>query len=192
MPTELYENLEAPKKAVLAAVDTGEYDVEVSLEELRELAKVSIDGAREALIEILANYQGFRKCRVIAVFDAYRVKGGRRHTEQHGNVTVVFTGEAETADTYIERTTFMMAGKGESAGGDGAARTKYRVRVATSDRLEQMIIMGNDAQRISAADFRGEVEAVNEEIAEYIRGLQRRNRIENPNRLEIPGEGKKD
>ena len=129
---------------------------------------------------------------MIAVFDAYRVKGGRRHTEQHGNVTVVFTGEAETADTYIERTTFMMSGKGEPAGGDGAARTKYRVRVATSDRLEQMIIMGNDAQRISAADFRGEVEGVNEEIARYIRSLQRKNRIENPNRLEIPGEGKKD
>ncbi len=168
------------------------YNIIFAWDELRELAKVSIDGAREALIEILANYQGFRKCRVIAVFDAYKVKGGRRHTEQHGNVTVVFTGEAETADTYIERTTFMMAGKGEPAGGDGAARTKYRVRVATSDRLEQMIIMGNDAQRISATDFRGEVEAVNEEIAEYIRGLQRRNRIENPNRLEIPGEGKKD
>ena len=66
------------------------------------------------------------------------------------------------------------------------------MRVATSDRLEQMIIMGNDAQRISATDFRGEVEGVNEEIAEYIRGLQRKNRIENPNRLEIPGEGKKD
>ena len=168
------------------------YNIIFAWDELRELAKVSIDGAREALIELLANYQGFRKCRVIAVFDAYRVKGGRRHTEQHGNVTVVFTGEAETADTYIERTTFMMAGKGEPAGGDGAARTKYRVRVATSDRLEQMIIMGNDAQRISAADFRGEVEGVNEEITEYIRGLQRKNRIENPNRLEIPGEGKKD
>ena len=168
------------------------YNIIFAWEELRELAKVSIDGAREALIEILANYQGFRKCRVIAVFDAYKVKGGRRHTEQHGNVTVVFTGEAETADTYIERTTFMMSGKGEPDGGDGAARTKYRVRVATSDKLEQMIIMGNDAQRISATDFRGEVEAVNEEIAEYIRGLQRRNRIENPNRLEIPGEGKKD
>ncbi|MDY5607281.1 MAG: translation factor GTPase family protein [Lentihominibacter sp.] len=168
------------------------YNIIFAWDELRELAKVSIDGAREALIELLANYQGCRKCRVIAVFDAYRVKGGRRHTEQHGNVTVVFTGEAETADTYIERTTFMMAGKGDPAGGDGAARTKYRVRVATSDRLEQMIIMGNDAQRISATDFRGEVEGVNEEIAEYIRGLQRKNRIENPNRLEIPGEGKKD
>ena len=168
------------------------YNIIFAWDELRELAKVSIDGAREALIELLANYQGFRKCRVIAVFDAYRVKGGRRHTEQHGNVTVVFTGEAETADTYIERTTFMMAGKGEPAGGDGAARTKYRVRVATSDRLEQMIIMGNDAQRISATDFRGEVEGVNEEIARYIRSLQRKNKIENPNRLEIPGEGKKD
>ena len=168
------------------------YNIIFAWDELRELAKVSIDGAREALIELLANYQGFRKCRVIAVFDAYKVKGGRRHRSQQGNVTVVFTAEAETADTYIERTTFMMSGKGEPAGGDGAARTKYRVRVATSDRLEQMIIMGNDAQRISAADFRGEVEGVNEEITEYIRGLQRKNRIENPNRLEIPGEGKKD
>ncbi|MGN0702782.1 MAG: NYN domain-containing protein [Lentihominibacter sp.] len=168
------------------------YNIIFAWEELRELAKVSIDGAREALIEILANYRGFRKCRVIAVFDAYRVKGGRRHTEQQGDVTVVFTAEAETADTYIERTTFMMSGKGEPAGGDGTVRTKYRVRVATSDRLEQMIIMGNDAQRISATDFRGEVEAVNQEIAEYIRGLQRKNAIENPNRLEIPGEGKKD
>ena len=156
------------------------YNIIFAWDELKELAKVNIDAAREALIEILCNYQGYRKCEVIAVFDAYKVKGGQRHTEKHDNISVVFTAEAETADTYIERTTFQLSGKDGSVG-------RYRVRVATSDRLEQAIIMGNNAQKVSAADFKKEVEQVDAEIAEFIRKLQRQNAIDNPNKLEIPG-----
>ncbi|MBQ3321855.1 MAG: TetM/TetW/TetO/TetS family tetracycline resistance ribosomal protection protein [Firmicutes bacterium] len=156
------------------------YNIIFAWDELKELAKENIDSAREALIEVLGNYQGYRKCKVIAVFDAYKVKGGQRHFEKHGGVTVVYTKEAETADTYIERTTYELAGKGGTFAGG-----KYRVRVATSDRLEQMIILGNNAQRVSAKDFRTEVEQVNEEIRDYLKQLERRNEIENPNKLEI-------
>lgn len=165
------------------------YNIIFAWDELKELAKVNIDAAREALIEILSNYQGYRKCELIAVFDAYKVKGGRRHVEKHDNITVVYTGESETADTYIERTTYRMAGKNEPANESGNAMNKsrkYRVRVATSDRMEQTIIMGNDAFKVSAADFRKEVEQVDAEIAEFIRKLQRQNAMDNPNKLEIP------
>lgn len=161
------------------------YNIIFAWDELKELAKINIDSAREALIDILNNYQGYRKCSVAAVFDAYRVRGGQRHTERQGNITVVYTAEAETADTYIERTTYEMAGKGGSSAA-GTGSRQYRVRVATSDRLEQIIIMGNDAARVSAGDFRQEVEQVNEEIAEFIKKLNRQNEINNPNKLQIP------
>ena len=152
------------------------YNIIFAWDELKTLARENIDSAREALIEILGNYQGFRKCNVIAVFDAYKVKGGQRHIEKHGDVTVVFTQEAETADTYIERTTYELANeKGR----------KYRVRVATSDRLEQMIILGNNARRVSAGEFKTEVEQVNEEIRNFLKQLARRNEIDNPNKLTI-------
>ena len=155
------------------------YNIIFAWDELKQLANENIDSAREALIEILGNYQGFRKCSVIAVFDAYKVKGGQRHFEKHGGVTVVYTKEAETADAYIERTTYELAGKGSRGG------KRYRVRVATSDRLEQMIILGNNAQRLSANDFREEVEQVNNEIRDFLKQLARRNEIENPNKLKI-------
>ena len=155
------------------------YNIIFAWDELKQLANENIDSAREALIEILGNYQGFRKCSVIAVFDAYKVKGGQRHFEKHGGVTVVYTKEAETADAYIERTTYELSGKGAHGG------KRYRVRVATSDRLEQMIILGNNAQRLSANDFREEVEQVNEEIRDFLKQLARRNEIENPNKLRI-------
>ena len=165
------------------------YNIIFAWDELKELAKENIDSAREALIEILGNYQGFRKCNVIAVFDAYKVKGGQRHFEKHGGVTVVYTQEAETADTYIERATYELSGKGgRTSLPDGAAPVKgrkYRVRVATSDRLEQMIILGNDALRVSAREFKKEVEQVNEEISAFLKQLARRNEIENPNKLKI-------
>ena len=155
------------------------YNIIFAWDELKALAKENIDSARDALIEILGNYQGYRKCNVIAVFDAYKVKGGQRHFEKHGDVTVVFTQEAETADTYIERTTYELTGKGSNSG------QKYRVRVATSDRLEQMIILGNNAMRVSAQDFKAEVEQVNEEIRTYLKQLARRNEIDHPNKLKI-------
>ncbi|MCQ2547040.1 MAG: TetM/TetW/TetO/TetS family tetracycline resistance ribosomal protection protein [Clostridia bacterium] len=163
------------------------YNIIFAWDELKELAKVNIDAARESLIEILGNYRGFRSCEVIAVFDAYKVKGGQRRTEKQSGITVVYTAEAETADTYIERTTYELAGKAGST-----APGKYRVRVATSDRLEQMIVTGNNAHRVSADEFKKEVEQVNEEIGEYISRLARRNRVENPNKLEIPQNEHKD
>lgn len=149
------------------------YNIIFAWEELRELSKISIDAAREALIDILSNYQGFRKCEVIAVFDAYKVKGGKEHTERHGNITVVFTAEAETADTYIERTTYEM-------------KKKYRVRVATSDRLEQMIILGNDAFRVSASEFQEEVSAINDEIRAILEERRRISERENKGGIVLP------
>jgi small GTP-binding protein len=131
------------------------YNVIFAWEELNALAKSNIDSAREALIDILVNYQGYRKCRMTVVFDAYRIKGGVRHQEKRGEVEVVFTKEDETADTYIERTTYSM-GK------------DYYIRVVSSDNLEQQIVTGNGAFRVSAAEFRAEAEAVNTEIREIL------------------------
>ena len=150
------------------------YNIIFAWDELKELAQINLDSAREALIEILNNYQGFRKCSIIAVFDAYKVKGGVRREERHGNIDVVFTKEAETADTYIERTTHEMKGK-------------YQVRVATSDRLEQMIITGNDAFKVSAKEFKAEVEHANAEIKAFLEEHSRKVRMNNRNTIKIPG-----
>ncbi len=149
------------------------YNIIFAWEELKELAKVNIDAAREALIEILANYQGWKKCRVIVVFDAYRVKGGERHFEKHDNVDVVYTAEAETADMYIEKTAHEKA-------------KDYMVRVATSDRLEQMIIVGSGAFKVSADEFKLEVEQTDLEIRRMIEELNRRNWMENRRGIELP------
>ena len=151
------------------------YNIIFAWDELKELAKVNIDSAREALIEILSNYQGYNGCNLIAVFDAYKVKGGERHIERKDNISIVYTKEAETADTYIERTAYELSGK------------KYNVRVATSDRLEQMIIMGNDARKVSANDFKKEVEQTNEAISQLIKQHNWKNKIENPNKIVIEG-----
>lgn len=137
--------------------------------------KVNIDGAREALIEILANYQGWKRCSVIVVFDAYRVKGGERHYEKHDNVDVVYTAEAETADMYIEKMAHRKA-------------RDFLVRVATSDRLEQMIIVGSGAFKVSADEFRLEVEQADTEIRRIIEEINRRNRLENRRGIDISKE----
>ena len=149
------------------------YNIIFAWDGLKELARVNMDSARQALIEILENYQGYKKCRVIAVFDAYRVKGGERHHEKHGDVDVIYTAEAETADMYIEK----------------AAHEKsreYHVRVATSDRLEQMIITGSGAFRVSADEFRLEVEKAELEISKMIEEHNLRNMRQNRKGIEIP------
>lgn len=131
------------------------YNIIFAWDDLKELAKTNIDGARDKLLDILSNYQGYKDNTVIVVFDAYNVK---RHTEtiyKHHNIYVVFTKEAETADMYIAKTTHKMA-------------SKYQVTVATSDALEQLIIMGQGALRMSAANFREEVEQVNKSINQAI------------------------
>lgn len=130
------------------------YNIIYAWEELKELAKTNFDGARNALLDILSNYQGYKKCKIIAVFDAYKVKGDRRQ-EMYGDIEVVYTKEAETADTYIERFAKEKA-------------KDYYVRVATSDSLEQMIILGHGAFKVSATEFYEEVKIVEEKISELI------------------------
>ena len=149
------------------------YNIIFAWEELKSLAKTSMDAARTALIEILSNYQGYRRCKVIIVFDAYKIKGGERRQEKHGSVDVVFTKEGETADTYIARLTYEMNGK-------------YRVRVATSDRQEQIIALGNGAFRLSASELKGEIERTNLEISSFLKEYARKNQIRHRNNIKIP------
>ena len=132
------------------------YNIIFAWDELRKLATDNLDLARNRLIEILTNYQGFRRCNVILVFDAYKVKGNTGSIERHGGLSVVYTKEAETADMYIEKVTSRLGGK-------------YNVRVATSDGLEQIIILSHGALRVSASSFQEEVELVNRAIQDYLR-----------------------
>lgn len=131
------------------------YNIIFAWDELKALAARDLHAAREALIQILSNYQGVKKCELILVFDAYKVKGGVRSVERIHNISVVYTKEAETADMYIEKVTYE-AGK------------KHHVKVATSDALEQMIILGHGAVRLSANDLKWDVEQVNEQIREFL------------------------
>lgn len=121
------------------------YNIIYDWDELRALAKDQMDAARDRLIDKLNNYQGYRKCEVILVFDAYRVKQSAQTIRKHGNIHVVYTKTSQTADNYIEMATHKLA-------------KEYRVRVATSDGLEQLIVIGQGAQRISAREFQKEVE----------------------------------
>jgi len=139
------------------------YNVIFAWDELNKLAQVDIAAARAALTDILSNYQGFQKCVVILVFDAYKVKGNPGSVETVDGVKVVYTKEAQTADAYIERATYEL-------------RRERRVRVATSDNLEQVIILGHGAQRISAAAFHAEVASANVEIAALVERFNERNR----------------
>ena len=122
---------------------------------LNKLAMDSLDLARTELINILCNYQGFKRNEVIVVFDAYKVKGNKGEVEKIGGISVVYTKEAETADMYIEKATRKLGGK-------------HKVRVATSDRLEQLIILGSGAIRISATEFLKEVEETESSIRSYL------------------------
>ncbi|WP_454969403.1 NYN domain-containing protein [Eubacterium sp.] len=131
------------------------YNVIFSWDNLKNLADSSIDGARNALINILCNYQGYKRCEVIVVFDAYKVKGNHREIEKVNNITVVYTKEAETADMYIEKASLDLA-------------KKHKVRVVTSDALEQVIILGNGALRVSSREFQGEVKSAEENIRNII------------------------
>lgn len=131
------------------------YNIIFAWEELRELAGLSIDGARGRLLDILCNYQGMKQCRIIAVFDAYRVQGHVTECFDYHNIQVVFTKEAETADGFIEK----------FAHENGK---KYDVAVATSDRLEQIIIQGQGCRVISAGGLMEEILAVNEELRQEL------------------------
>ena len=134
------------------------YNVIFSWDNLKELAKDNIEAARNALINIMCNYQGYKGCEVILVFDAYKVKNHVRDVEQEGGISIVYTKEAETADMYIEKVTHQLA-------------KNNRVRVVTSDGLEQLIILGSGALRIPSLTFRAEVEQSQNEIREIIAEL---------------------
>ena len=131
------------------------YNVIFSWDELKKAAQTNLDAARNMLINILCNYQGYRKCELILVFDAYKVRGNVREVEKIGNINIVYTKEAETADMYIEKVSNTLA-------------RKHRVRVVTSDGMEQLIILGNGALRVSSQSFLDEVRLAEKEIRSII------------------------
>lgn len=131
------------------------YNIIFAWDDLKEAAEQSLDLAREMLINRMANYRGFTQCRLILVFDAYKVKDNPGEVEEIHGISVVYTKEAETADMYIEKVTHELG-------------RKHRVRVATSDNLEQLIILGAGAVRVSAAEFQREVEEAEDEIRKYL------------------------
>lgn len=133
------------------------YNVIHSWPELKELAKDNLDVARSRLIDIMCNYQGYKKCILILVFDAYKVKDNLGSSYKYHNIYIVYTKEAQTADMYIERTTHELA-------------SKYSITVATSDALEQLIVLGQGAKRISSRELRLEIEHLDKEkLAEFNR-----------------------
>ena len=131
------------------------YNIIFAWQELKELADINIDSARDKLIEKLANYQGYRGCKLILVFDAYKVRGGKENVIKQGDMWIVYTKEAETADRYIAKASLELTGKG-------------LVRVATSDAIIQMIIFGSGAVRTSARELEAEVKYVEGQISEKL------------------------
>ena len=131
------------------------YNIIFAWDELKKIAEENLDAARSELINMMCSYQGFSGDELILVFDAYRVKGKHREVEKYYNINIVYTKESETADSYIERTSHELS-------------KKHRVRVATSDGAEQMIILGNGAMRISAAEFQKRYQAAQKAIREYM------------------------
>ena len=153
------EAQELPKEYTIQPRVTGPeyllvdgYNILFAWDELNKVARDDLGAARMLLMDILSNYQGFKKCNVILVFDAYKVPHNAGEVVRYNNIHVVFTKEAETADAYIEKVTYEI-GK------------KHRVTVATSDGTEQFIILGHGALRLSAKDFRAEVEQAEGQIA---------------------------
>lgn len=144
-----------PQKPIEQYLLVDGYNIIFAWDELKELAKANLDAARGRLMDILCDYQGFVKCRLILVFDAYKVKGNYGFATKYHNIDVVYTKEAETADMYIEKVTKKIG-------------QEHRVRVATSDGLEQIIILGHGAMRISAREFYEEVMDVKEKVRSMI------------------------
>ena len=137
------------------------YNIIFAWEELKSLAAESLEAARQSLADLLSNYQGYRRCGVILVFDAYKVKGNPGSVEKYKNIHIVYTKEAETADAFIEKATYDM-------------RKQYRVRVATSDGMEQLIILGHGATRVPANIFLAEIRNTHLEIGEIVQKYRHR------------------
>ena len=141
------------------------YNIINAWPELKELMEVSMESARQKLLDIMTNYQGFKNITVIVVFDAHMVKGGRGSDFKYNNINVIFTKEAQTADNYIERVVTKLP-------------EDYRVRVATSDGLEQTIIMGHGAIRMSARELKREITYTEKHIrTEYIQKRPAKNNM---------------
>ena len=154
-PSKPYRAKPLPEGPEYLLVDG--YNIIFAWDELKKLAEKSLNDARNSLIDRLRNYQGFRREPVIVVFDAYKVKGNPGSVEHLGGLSVVYTKEAETADQYIEKVTHEL-GK------------KHKVRVATSDGLEQIIILGHGALRVSARTFHQEVREAEAAIRAFLAG----------------------
>ena len=138
------------------------YNIIFAWDELKDLARQDVAAARSALCDLLANYRGAKQCEVIVVFDAYKVKGNPGSVEKYNGIYVVYTKEAETADAYIEKTTYDLS-------------KDHKVRVATSDALEQLIILGHGALRLSARAFHQELEQTQGEISRFLADHNRQN-----------------
>ena len=155
-PKKKKKNLPSDYNGVEYVLVDG-YNIIHAWDHLRELVAEHMEVARNLLINTLCNYQGYRKCELILVFDAYKIKGHQREVEKFNNITIVYTKEAETADMYIERASYQLA-------------KNNRVRVVTSDGMEQLIILGNGAIRVTAREFADEIKAAEEEIRSIITG----------------------
>lgn len=134
------------------------YNIIFAWDDLRKIAEENLDAARAELVNRMCNYQGYTGCELILVFDAYKVSGKHREIERYCNISIVYTKESETADTYIERVTHELS-------------RNHRVRVATSDGLEQIIILGNGAMRISAEEFHKRWKSAESSIKEFIENM---------------------
>ncbi len=134
------------------------YNIIFAWDELNKLASVDIESAREKLVNVLSNYQSIRKCHLILVFDAYKVKGGVRSIEKRHGLDIVYTREAETADMYIEQASYDLS-------------KKHRVRVATSDGMEQLIILGHGSERLSAKELKWEVDQADMHLRDVLSQL---------------------
>lgn len=166
----LQEEAQIPPAPRLEYLLVDGYNIIYAWEPLQKIAAENLDAARVQLERILINYNGYRRQNLILVFDAYRVSGHHEEVEQKDNITIVYTKEAETADAYIEKTARRLE--------KGA-----RVRVATSDAMEQLIILGHGALRVSAAELEGEVEDAAAQIRAQLERLKRKS---GKNRLTFP------
>ncbi|MBQ6815205.1 MAG: TetM/TetW/TetO/TetS family tetracycline resistance ribosomal protection protein [Lachnospiraceae bacterium] len=133
------------------------YNIIFAWNELKELAKLNLDSARMKLMDIMCNYQGYKGMTLILVFDAYKVQGGRGSVQKYNNIHVIYTKEAETADQYIEKAVHKLGKKND-------------VTVATSDALEQMIIWGEGARRMSARELEMEILNISKDMEENYLG----------------------
>lgn len=166
-PMSVVHRSSSPKKVEIKLQERQEeyllvdgYNIIFSWDELNEMSKTNIAAARQKLMDVLCNYQGFKKCTLILVFDAYKVEGFQGEVQKYHNIHVVYTKEAETADQYIEKTVHQIA-------------KKYKVTVATSDATEQVIIWGAGAMRMSAQGLLQEVQETNKEIRRLLEEVKK-------------------